>query len=137
MAAEHAKSELLRLSTYDKKLTEEMMTNIIKICEIFSSIKYSEEERDYQISIIERLLRYLPLTPLLGDIDEWKELSPVLFQNKRCPSIFLKNGTAFNIRGKLVSKNGGKTWDKYRKFIRFPYIVPTNPEKLVIKNKKI
>lgn len=40
------------------------------------------------LPIIKRLIACKPLTPLTGDEDEWVEVGPSVFQNKRLPSVF-------------------------------------------------
>lgn len=47
-------------------------------------------------AILERVLRFQPLTPLTSDPDEWMEVTDGTWQSKRQPSVF--------------SHDGGRTW---------------------------
>lgn len=48
--------------------------NILEIIEVFSNQGHSGFSAGYAISVLERLLRYKPLTPLTGEPDEWNEV---------------------------------------------------------------
>lgn len=38
--------------------------------------------------VLQRLIAGKPISPLTGDDDEWVEVGPSVFQNKRCSSVF-------------------------------------------------
>src|SRR5699024_9882012 len=108
---EYAKSELARIGRDEDGMQDAINKDILRIVEMFSNQGHSEYSADYALSILERLLRFKPITPLTGEDDEWDEISHGTQQNKRCPSVFRNaDGTAHDIDGIVVSDNGGITW---------------------------
>lgn len=117
--------------------------NIMQVIKTFSEQGHSGFSANYALNILDKLLRYVPLTPLTGDDDEWTELNygdDISYQNKRCPSVFKdKNGNAYNCEGKVFSNDEGRSWytnKDSRVSIEFPYVVPMKPEYVIIDNKK-
>jgi hypothetical protein len=50
---------------------------------------------------------FKPVSPLTGEDDEWNEIEPGLFQNKRYSAVFKrKDGTAYNVEGKIFTDDG-------------------------------
>lgn len=142
----HAENELniiLEKCKDDKEAMEmqKIMNNdIIEIVKIFSEQGHSGFSASYAINLIEKLLRFEPITPLTGDESEWNKLDygdDTKYQNKRCSRIF-KNakGQAYDSEGKIFSDDGGKSWYQSkdsRVYITFPYIPKT--EKIILENK--
>lgn len=143
---EYAKSELSRLEKDGDDLQQLMSRHIIDIIEMFSKQGHSEFSANYAIRILERLLRWKPITPLTGADDEW-ELKCCdsdgisTYQNTRCFSVFKyvdSQGhlvSCHDIEAVTVSDNGGITWfstKRFRKQVTFPYEPPTKPEKVYI-----
>ena len=144
-SAEYAKSELARITKDGDGLQDAINKNILDIVELFASQGHSGISAGYAMSILERLLRFKPLTPLTGEDDEWTEVSDKMgkrcFQNKRCPSVFKTTDAQGNtievhdIDAIACSYNGGLTWFTSSRFIKnvtFPYEPPTHPEKVYI-----
>lgn len=142
---EYAKSELARITKDGDGLQDAINKNILDIVELFASQGHSGISAGYAMSILERLLRFKPLTPLTGEDDEWTEVSDKMgqrcFQNKRCSSVFKTTDTQGNtikvhdIDAIAYSDNGGLTWftsSSFRKNVTFPYEPPTHPEKIYI-----
>lgn len=133
---EYAKRELDRIGKDEEGMQHLMNRNILEIIEKFSEQGYTVFSAEYAINVLERLLRFKPLTPLTGEDDEWYEVYNGSKQNKRYSSVFMnEDGTAYDIDGIIVSDNGGITWfssGRFRKNITFPYTVPTHPEKVYI-----
>lgn len=129
---EYAKRELERIGKDKDGLQELMNRNILEIVEKFSEQGHSGFSAGYALSILERLLRFKPISPLTGEDDEWNDNG----QNKRCSSVFKNaDGTAHDIDAIIVSDNGGITWfssGRFRKSVTFPYSPPTHPEKVYI-----
>lgn len=135
---EHAKEELkyLRNNVDEPDEMQDLIEkNILEIIGVFSKQHHSGSSARYCIPIIEALLNYRNITPLTGDDDEWIEVASrktdgvKLFQNKRNGNIFKQsdrfNGQAYNIEGKVFSRDKGKTWfTNYESFtpIEFPYL---------------
>lgn len=138
-----AENELARLGNDDGQ--EAMNKHILQTVQVFADEAHSGFTAMYAIRMLERLLRYLPLSAIEDAPEDWNEMSEGLFQHKRCSKIFKdKNrfeGKAYNIEGRVFSNDNGKTWfTNGESFvpIDFPYLVPTHPaEYLVDENGNI
>lgn len=79
----HAKDELRRAN-----FGEEDSAVMIGILETF----FGQWDSNGAVSVISPVLQLLisgkPITPLTGEDDEWVEVGPSVFQNKRCCSVF-------------------------------------------------
>lgn len=138
---DYAKRELERIGKDEDGMQEMMNKDILEIVEKFSEQGHSGFSASYALSVLERLLRFKPISPLTGGDEEWDECSiDGVFQNKRCSSVFKKkDGTFEDIDGIIVSDNGGITWfssGRFRKNITFPYLPPVHPEKVYIEYLK-
>ena len=118
-----------------KLVTEDAMS----IIELFVKQSHSGFSASYILNLLDRLLRYKPLSPLTGNDDEWDDCSayglPDL-QNKRCPSVFKRpDGTAYWTEGKIFSDDGGRSWytsKDSRVDITFPFRVPLTSENVYV-----
>lgn len=132
----YAELELARIPHDEDGLQSLMDKDILEIIEKFSEQNHSGFSANYALSILDRLLRFKPITPLLGGNEEWVKVSDNRWQNKRCSSVFKNaDGKAYDIDAVIVSDNGGVTWfstSKFYKEISFPYLPPINPEKVYI-----
>ena len=127
----YAKQELARIEHDEEGMQERMNRCILEIIEMFGEQGHSNLSANYAIEILNRLLRYLPITPLTGDEEEWEEIVPGKFQNKRCSRVFKENGEAYDIEGRVFSYNDGITWFQNRNSrvpVTFPYFPPIEPE---------
>ena len=133
---EFAKSELDRIKKDDDGLQEMANSAILEIVEKFTEQGHSFFSFHYVLSILDRILRFKPITPLTGEDDEWVEVWSGVYQNKRCSSVFKdEDGVAHDNDAVIVSDNGGITWfhsKRFRKNITFPYTPPIHPEKVYI-----
>lgn len=133
---EYAKSELARIPCDEDGMQEHMNSNILEMVRLFSEQGHSGFSAGYALSVLERLLRYKPISPLTGEDDEWREVCHGSWQNKRCSSVFKdSDGKAHDIDAIIVSDNGGITWfssGRFRKEVTFPYYPPTHSEKVYI-----
>ena len=71
---EYAKSELERLGKDDEGMQELINKDILEIVERFASQGHSGFSASYALSVLERLLRFKPLTALTGEEEEWNDL---------------------------------------------------------------
>ena len=118
--------------------------NVLELIDTFAAQGHSGVSGSYVISILERLLRFKPITPLTGEDDEWGEPwgDKDTQQNLRCSSIFrthFDNSTASDIHGKVFSDDGGKTFYSTRDSqipVEFPYYPQTSAEKVILKNEE-
>ena len=136
----YAESELARITHDEDGMQDLMDNNILAILEVFEEQGHSRFSASYAISVLERLFRLKPITPLTGEDDEWEDIGHGVLQNKRCSSVFKESdGTCYDIDGIIVSDNGGITWFYSSRFIKevtFPYTVPIHPEKVYIEYTK-
>lgn len=86
-----------------------MRKHILHIINEFSKEGHSGFSAGYAISLLSKLLKYEPLTPLTGEDWEWNEISEemsgsnngTLYQNARCSHVFKDDGGAYDIDGKV------------------------------------
>lgn len=139
-----AKREL-RILHHDKDGIQDAMDKcILEIIETFCEQGHSGMSAAYATQCIERLLRWLPITPLTGEDDEWKESMDLngkkSYQNKRCPQVFKdEDGEAYDIYGTIFSDDGGETWftnKDSRIPVTFPYTPPLHPKKVILKEEQ-
>ena len=137
---EWAKSELARIEHDEDGIQDCIDAQILELLEVLSNQGHSNFTANYVLNTFDRLARYLPLTPLTGEDDEWNEIGNGQFQNKRYSAVFKDaGGRAYNSEGKIFSYNGGKTWftnKDSRVYISFPYMPPLHPEKVIL-NKEV
>jgi len=104
---------------------------VVELIKKFSDQEHSGMSAGIAINLFHRLSKYKPLTPLTGEDDEWTEVGTDVFQNKRCFSVFRRDGEAYNIDG-IVWKdreNGSTYTDRESRIpVTFPYTVPDKPE---------
>ena len=139
MMIEYAKRELSKIPHDAEGMQDFMDKNILQIIEIFMDQGHTNHSAYYALSILERLLRFLPITPLTGEEDEWRELPHGGYQNIRCSRVFKDtNGRAYDIEGKIFTHDGGKSWftnSNSLVSIEFPYVPPTHPEKVYLEEE--
>ena len=133
---EYAKNELSRISKDEDGMQDMMNSHIIKMVKLFADEGHSGFSAGYAINQIERLLRYLPLSALTGEDNEWDETHDGKYQNNRCYHVFKDaDGFCYNSKGKIFSDNGGITWYSCRDSrtpVVFPYYPPTKPEHIYL-----
>lgn len=122
-----------------KEMQQKINEDILEIVKVFAQQGHSGFSASYAINLIEKLLKYEPITPLTGEEDEWVEINQgddMKYHNKRCSRIYKdKDGRAYDIEGKVFSDNNGKSWyikggGGSRTYIEFPYVPQT--EKILV-----
>lgn len=141
--AENELNIILKKCKDDKEAEEmqkHMNNDILEIVKTFADQGHSGFSANYAINLIEKLLRYEPITPLTGDDSEWNKLEygkSMEYQNKRCPRIFKDaDGKPYDVEGRIFSEDNGQTWytsKDSRVYIDFPYIPKT--EKVILNRK--
>lgn len=127
----YAIDELTRIGMYGSgdEMNDMMCDHILKMVEVFAEEGHSGFSAGYAISILQKLLRFQPLSPLTGEDDEWCEISDGLFQNKRLSRVFKdgKDGQAYDIHGKVFVEPDGVSYTNRdsRVYIEFPYVPKT------------
>lgn len=104
-----------------------MRKNILKIVKEFAKAGFSGASAAYACSLLPRLLQFEPLSALTGHESEWVEITPTLFQNKRCYRVFkdkyLFDGQAYDSEAIIFQDKDGNFWtnSESRQPINFPY----------------
>lgn len=128
---EHAERELALAGVagddgYDGMLYEA----VLEIVKKFADQGHSGFSASMTVGMLDKLLRYEPLTPLSGEDDEWMEVGEGVYQNFRASHVFKESdGTAYDIHAVIVRDPHGGTWGtRSRDPIEFPY----TPEQTVV-----
>lgn len=126
----YAEDELKLLGGKDCEMQSIMNQRILEVVKIFSEQGHSGFSANYAINIIEKLLRYEPLTPLTGEESEWADDfdGQGTRQNKRCSRVFKrKDGTAYDIDGKVFIEPDGTSYTSKESAVdvTFPYVPKT------------
>lgn len=128
---EYAKKEMEIAGFYGKDSVYDGMIPeaILKIVELFADEGHSGMSASICISILEKVLRYRPLTPLTGEDSEWMEIYDGEFQNVRCFNVFKdKDGNAYNSSGRVFRDPKGCCYtnrDSRVPIFKFPYMPTT------------
>jgi len=124
---EFCKKELESAGAFDKKrdsyggLTGKA---VMELCEVFAKQDHSGMSAAIVSSMFNRLVKYLPLTPLTGEDWEWQPIGDGLYQNIRCPSVFKEKGKTYQDDYYIFEDEKGRRYTsiKSRKYIeKFPY----------------
>ena len=140
---EYGRKELERIGYFKRKddpYNDWAANAILELLEVFDNQGHSGFTAPYVIGTFEKLAMFKPLTPLTGEDDEWNELRPGYFQNKRYSAVFKDETGAYNVEGKIFSDDGGETWftsGNSRVYIDFPYTVPDHPEEIMLKGESV
>ena len=102
----HAEHELDLIGlTDDGDMNGEMRKHILHMIKEFSNEGHSGFSANYAISILTKLMKYEPLSPLTGEDSEWADVSHhsdrVTYQNKRASHVFKDETGAYDINGKV------------------------------------
>lgn len=125
---DHAEHELALLGGEDDPMQQEMNKHILAMVKLFADEGHSGFSAGYAIRILEKLLRFEPITPLTGADDEWREIGGGVFQNKRCSRVFKgADGKAYDIDGRVFIDDDGFafTCAESLVYITFPYVPKT------------
>ena len=125
-------------SDEDFDMNAEICMCIMEILEVFAKQGHSGSSASYAISILEKVLRFEPVTPLTGNDDEWNEIGDqngTLYQNNRCSHVFKDDNGAYDIDGKVfwewhIDDDGRRYKSHYtcresRVPVEFPYTPKT------------
>lgn len=126
---EFAKNELrlLRSGNEPDEMQDMMDAHIVGMVEKFADQGHSGFSASYAVGILEKVLRFEPVTPLTGEDDEWTALDygdDMAAQNKRCSHVFKrKDGTAYDIEAVIFENADGSRFTSKgsRRNITFPY----------------
>ena len=141
MLLEHAEREMdLMGLTDDGDMNGMMRKHILLMVKEFTNEGHSGSSASYAIHLLEKLLKFEPITPLTGEDWEWVEVSnqsgrKPIGQNVRCGRVFKDENGAYDIEGRVFWKwrtleNGEKYKSFYTSrdshvYITFPYVPET------------
>ena len=121
----HAEIELRLAGLFDEDSDYGGMLGgaALEIVKVFSKQGHSGASASMVTGLVERLMRFEPLTALTGEDGEWIEVSDGIFQNKRCSHVFKENGNAYDQQGRIFREPDGFTYTsrESRVDIKFPY----------------
>lgn len=117
----------------------DMRRHILHMIDEFSAEGHSGFSAAYAISILEKLLRFEPVTPLSGEDWEWVDVAEqngsTLWQNSRCSRVFKDSTGAYDIEGKVFWEwyTDPETGEKYKSHYtsidsRVPVTFPYTPK---------
>jgi hypothetical protein len=125
---EHAERELKAVGLQDSDEYDGMVSEAtLEIVKVFADQGHSGFSAAIVTSLVEKLMRFEPLTPLTGEDDEWTELNydeHMAYQNKRCSHVFKRSdGTAYDIQGRVFREPDGSCYTSKDSHvdIEFPY----------------
>lgn len=125
----HAIRELSKIGMNESEdgINGDMYKHIIKMVELFDQEGHSGFSANYAIGIINKLLKFEPLSPLTGEDNEWIEVGGGLYQNNRCHHVFKQGDVAYDIDGKVFKEPDGSCYtnSESKVNITFPYVPKT------------
>jgi hypothetical protein len=141
----YAINELTRIGMYgsDNKIDDERCEHILKVIDSFADNADYDFSMEYvNGSIIEKLLRREPLSPLIGNDDEWEEIDHGYYRNNRYSRVLKagKSGQAYDTHGKIFVDSDGTSIGvnpDSNVYIEFPYTPKVNNVKLERINTEI
>lgn len=98
---------------------------------VFGTQGHSGASAAITADLVGKLLRYEPIGPLTGGPDEWMEVGPGVFQNKRCGRVFKQadrfNGQAYDLDGIVWEDPDGARFTNRESMVpvTFPYTPAT------------
>lgn len=97
---------------------------VFELCEVFDKQNHSGMSAALVGRLFKRLVDSLPLTPLTGEDDEWRELPDGSYQNRRYGSVFKRNGLAYDHNARVFVDADGRSYTSAcsRKKVEFPYM---------------
>lgn len=143
---------------YKDKDKELICENVIKLLVVFLEAEHSVKTATYTQDMFSRLTRFVPLTPLTGEEDEWELCwDGKIYRNKRCRSVYkhgkdekayddgavffwkwvereLEEGEA-GYPGTVVEKEYFTNVNSIR-HITFPYVLKDEPEYVFVPTDK-
>lgn len=111
---------------------------VLDLLNVFEKQGHSGTSAPYMINLFTRLANFKPIIPITGEDWEWSEcgrdgdIGGILYQNKRCSSVFKNNTGAYDIDGKVFWEwNVREDGSPYKSYysnggchtpVTFPYI---------------
>lgn len=121
-----AETELRRAGWFDTDgMYGDMMGHaVMNMVKLFAEEGHSGMSAGIAIQLFQKVANFEPLMPLTGEDDEWEEVGPKVWQNKRCSTVFKEeDGRAYNIEGRIFRDPDGACFTNRdsRVYVTFPY----------------
>lgn len=125
--------------TANDNVNDWMRKSVLDLMEVFCDEGHSGSSAPFAISLFTRLASWKPLTPLTGEPDEWMEVGPEVFQNKRSSSVFKDEAGPYWLDGIVFWEwfTDPDTGERHKLYftnrdsrvpITFPFTMPDAPE---------
>lgn len=113
---DYAKTEfaILGWNTTDDEIQQEACKCVMELLEVLAKQGHSGFSLSYILSLLKKLAKFKPLSPLTGQDDEWvkvmEENGKPFYQNKRYSSVFKlgDDGEAYDV-------------NRPQRYVTFPY----------------
>lgn len=147
--------EELRYAGYDINDPEDgpnrwLAEGTLELLKVFVEQGHSGSSAPYAVALFEKLAMWKPIMPLTGADDEWNEVGPNIWQNRRNSTVFKReDGQAYWMDGRVFWEwfsapdiNDGKpfkssyTSRESRVNIEFPWTQPDKPEYVFVPNEQ-
>ncbi len=113
----------------ESELGPDMDIEVRELLHVFASQGHSGFSAAITAQLVGKLLRYEPIGPLTGEPDEWMEVGPGVFQNKRCGRVFKQadrfNGQAYDLDGIVWEEPDGGRFTNAESMV--PVVFPYTP----------
>lgn len=119
----HAINELQLAKLQEVDCGDIIKKNVLDLIRTLSWQGHSGGSISMVLPIFLKLASFDVLTPLTGNADEWQLIEDELFQNKRFSRVFMQNGQAYDVCGRVFEDLDGTRWTnaESRVDITFPY----------------
>lgn len=105
----YAEQELRKAGLFDKDsdYDGDIGPAALEIVKAFSEQGHSGFSAALVTNIVQKLMKFEPLSPLTGEDDEWSLIcdertsQKAVYQNKRCFSVFKEDGVSYHVQGKI------------------------------------
>lgn len=145
----------LRYAGYDVNDPEDepnrwLAEGTLELLKVFADQGHSGMSASYAVALFEKLAMWKPIAPLTGEDDEWMEVGPDVWQNKRNSAVFKEaDGQAYWMDGRVFWEwysapdiDDGKPYKLTftsrgsRVNIEFPWTQPNEPEYVFVPNEE-
>ena len=124
----HADRELPRPEPGDD-MQQLMNQQLREMVLVFGTQGHSGFSAGYARAALDKLLAFEPIRPLTGEPDEWCEVGPGVFQNRRCSRVFKSadrfDGQAYDLDGKVFREPSGACFTSRDSMV--PIVFPYTP----------
>ena len=114
----------------ESELGPDMDIEVRELLHVFALQGRSGFSAAITAQLLGKLLRFEPIGPLTGEPDEWHEVGPGVFQNRRCGRVFKQadrfNGQAYDLDGIVWEEPDGGHFTNWESMV--PVVFPYTPK---------